>query len=86
MRSTTRRRHQLLWPGVVFGIGLAGTLDEVILHQLLRWCAQSAQLSRRCPWSSPTEESGSRAKPEPGRLATRAHRVCPCRRARVGLR
>jgi uncharacterized membrane protein len=36
-RSTTLRRHQLLWPGIVFGIGLAGTLDEVILHQLLHW-------------------------------------------------
>lgn len=27
----------LLWPGVVLGVGLAGTLDEVILHQLLHW-------------------------------------------------
>lgn len=27
----------LLRPGVVTGIGAAGTLDEVILHQLLRW-------------------------------------------------
>ena len=27
----------LLRPGVVTGIGVAGTLDEVILHQLLYW-------------------------------------------------
>jgi uncharacterized membrane protein len=27
----------LFWPGVLVGIGIAGTLDEVILHQLLRW-------------------------------------------------
>ena len=27
----------LLWPGILVGIGLAGTLDEVVLHQLLAW-------------------------------------------------
>ena len=27
----------LLWPGVLVGIGIAGTLDEVVLHQLLGW-------------------------------------------------
>jgi uncharacterized membrane protein len=27
----------LFWPGVLTGIGLAGTLDEVVLHQLLAW-------------------------------------------------
>jgi uncharacterized membrane protein len=27
----------LLWPGVLAGIGVAGTLDEVVLHQLLGW-------------------------------------------------
>jgi uncharacterized membrane protein len=27
----------LLRPGIVTGIGVAGTLDEVILHQLLHW-------------------------------------------------
>lgn len=26
-----------LWPALLIGIGLAGTLDEVVLHQLLRW-------------------------------------------------
>jgi uncharacterized membrane protein len=31
------RRQGLLWPGVLTGIGLAGTLDEVVLHQLLGW-------------------------------------------------
>jgi uncharacterized membrane protein len=27
----------LFWPGVLVGIGIAGTLDEVVLHQLLGW-------------------------------------------------
>jgi uncharacterized membrane protein len=27
----------LFWPGVLVGIGVAGTLDEVVLHQLLAW-------------------------------------------------
>jgi uncharacterized membrane protein len=27
----------LFWPGVLVGVGIAGTLDEVILHQLLGW-------------------------------------------------
>ena len=35
--SGAKRRPDLLSPGVVTGIGVAGTLDEVILHQLLRW-------------------------------------------------
>jgi uncharacterized membrane protein len=30
-------RPSLLWPGVLVGIGIAGTLDEVVLHQLLAW-------------------------------------------------
>lgn len=30
-------RRKLLWIGVLFGIGIAGTLDEVIFHQLLQW-------------------------------------------------
>ncbi len=29
--------HSLLWTGVILGIGLVGTLDEVVLHQWLRW-------------------------------------------------
>ena len=32
-----RDRPSLFWPGVLTGIGLAGTLDEVVLHQLLGW-------------------------------------------------
>ncbi len=36
-RSMPSRGRDLLWPGIVFGVGLAGTLDEVILHQLLHW-------------------------------------------------
>jgi uncharacterized membrane protein len=31
------RRTSLFWPGVLIGIGTAGTLDEVVLHQLLGW-------------------------------------------------
>ncbi len=34
---TARDRPTLFWPGVLVGIGLAGTLDEVVLHQLLAW-------------------------------------------------
>jgi len=26
-----------VWPALLAGAGLAGTLDEVVLHQLLRW-------------------------------------------------
>jgi uncharacterized membrane protein len=42
-RSETARgeraeaRRTLLWTGVALGIGIAGTLDEVIFHQLLQW-------------------------------------------------
>jgi uncharacterized membrane protein len=31
------RSAGLLWPGVLTGMGIAGTLDEVVLHQLLGW-------------------------------------------------
>ena len=31
------RAQGLFWPGVLTGMGIAGTLDEVILHQLLAW-------------------------------------------------
>ena len=27
----------LLWPGVLVGVGVAGSLDQILLHQLLRW-------------------------------------------------
>ncbi len=37
LRPARPSRQSLLWPGVLVGIGLAGTLDEVILHQLLGW-------------------------------------------------
>ena len=33
----TERSPRPLWPALLIGIGLAGTLDEVILHQLLHW-------------------------------------------------
>jgi len=29
--------RSLLWPAILVGAGVAGTLDEVVLHQLLRW-------------------------------------------------
>ena len=32
-----RNGPSLFWPGVLVGVGIAGTLDEVILHQLLGW-------------------------------------------------
>jgi uncharacterized membrane protein len=32
-----RNGPSLFWPGVLVGIGVAGTLDEVVLHQLLAW-------------------------------------------------
>jgi uncharacterized membrane protein len=31
------RGHPALLPAVTVGIGVAGTLDEVVFHQLLRW-------------------------------------------------
>lgn len=31
------RRTHTTWSGVLIGIGLAGTLDEVLLHQILHW-------------------------------------------------
>jgi uncharacterized membrane protein len=34
-REQALRTH--LWIGLVLGIGVAGTLDEVIFHQLLQW-------------------------------------------------
>ena len=35
--APARTRSSLLWPGVLVGIGIAGTLDQVVLHQLLGW-------------------------------------------------
>jgi uncharacterized membrane protein len=32
-----RGPRPLLWTGVVLGIGLIGSLDEIVLHQLLQW-------------------------------------------------
>ena len=37
VNARARTWADLLWPGVVTGMGVAGTLDEVILHQLLHW-------------------------------------------------
>jgi len=30
-------RRRTAWTGALLGIGLAGTLDEVLLHQILHW-------------------------------------------------
>jgi uncharacterized membrane protein len=35
--ASRRAERSLLWPGVLVGIGVAGSLDEIVLHQLLRW-------------------------------------------------
>lgn len=35
-RSAARRARPL-WPALLIGVGLAGTLDEIVLHQLLHW-------------------------------------------------
>jgi uncharacterized membrane protein len=29
--------RSLLWPAILVGIGVAGSLDEILQHQLLRW-------------------------------------------------
>jgi uncharacterized membrane protein len=29
--------RSLLWPAILVGVGVAGSLDEIVLHQLLRW-------------------------------------------------
>ena len=35
---TSREPDQsLLWPAILVGVGVAGSLDEIVLHQLLRW-------------------------------------------------
>lgn len=34
-RTSALRTH--LWIGLIVGVGVAGTLDEVIFHQLLQW-------------------------------------------------
>jgi uncharacterized membrane protein len=35
--ASRRAERALLWPGVLVGVGVAGSLDEIVLHQLLRW-------------------------------------------------
>ena len=39
MQDRAGRSHerQTFWSGIMLGIGTSGTLDEVILHQLLHW-------------------------------------------------
>ena len=35
--ASRRSGRSLLWPAVLVGVGAAGSLDEIVLHQLLRW-------------------------------------------------
>jgi len=35
--SDRQIERAVLWTGLLLGIGLVGTLDEVVLHQLLQW-------------------------------------------------
>ena len=35
--ATKEPNRSLLWPAVLVGIGVAGSLDEIVLHQLLCW-------------------------------------------------
>ncbi|HEV7664458.1 MAG TPA: DUF2243 domain-containing protein [Chloroflexota bacterium] len=37
MSETYAARRSLLWSGAMLGIGVIGTLDGVILHELLQW-------------------------------------------------
>ncbi len=32
-----RARRSLLWTGIILGVGVIGTLDGVVLHELLQW-------------------------------------------------
>ena len=35
--ETEAARRALLWTGVTLGVGVVGTLDGVVLHELLQW-------------------------------------------------
>ncbi len=37
MQTNRAAIRALLWTGVILGVGVVGTLDEVVLHQLLQW-------------------------------------------------
>ena len=37
MHDTHRGRRALLWTGVLLGVGVVGSLDQILLHQLLQW-------------------------------------------------
>ena len=37
MDEPRRATRSLLWTGVLLGIGAVGTLDQVVLHELLQW-------------------------------------------------
>jgi uncharacterized membrane protein len=35
--ASQHAERSLLWPGVLVGVGVAGSVDQIVLHQLLRW-------------------------------------------------
>lgn len=35
--DTRQATRSLLWTGIILGVGVIGTLDEVVLHQMLQW-------------------------------------------------
>lgn len=37
MRKDQRATRSLLWTGIILGLGVIGSLDEIVLHQLLQW-------------------------------------------------
>jgi hypothetical protein len=50
----------LFWPGVLVGIGIAGTLHEVVLHQLLALAGTLLLRPTRQPSRSPHHPGPSR--------------------------
>jgi uncharacterized membrane protein len=46
--ATKEPSRSLLWPAVLVGIGVAGSLDEIVLHQLLH-CTTSMTGAARPP-------------------------------------
>jgi uncharacterized membrane protein len=35
--ASQHAERSLLWPAVLVGVGVAGSVDQIVLHQLLRW-------------------------------------------------
>lgn len=36
-QDPARARRTLLWIGAILGVGVVGSLDEIVVHQLLQW-------------------------------------------------